>query len=42
MEWQVRTSGGHRILDISNESMHLLLTFEKRGGADYAVAVKVL
>ncbi len=42
MDWQVRTSGGHRILDISNESMHLLLTFEKRGGADYAVAVKVL
>jgi hypothetical protein len=42
MDWQVRTSSGHRILDISNESMHLLLTFEKRGGADYAVAVKVL
>lgn len=41
-DWQVRTSGGHRILDISNESMHLLLTFEKRGGADYAVAVKIL
>lgn len=42
MDWQVRTSGGRRILDISNESMHLLLTFEKRGGADYAVAVQIL
>jgi hypothetical protein len=42
MDWQVRTSGSHRILDISNESMHLLLTFEKRSGADYAVAVKIL
>ena len=43
MQWQVSTSGGHRVLDISNDSMlHLLLTFEKRGGADYAIAVKIL
>ena len=42
MTWQVRTSGAHRVLDISNESMHLLLTFEKRGGADYAIGVKIL
>lgn len=43
MTWRVRTAGGHRVLDISNDSMmHLLLTFEKRGGADYAIAVKIL
>jgi hypothetical protein len=42
MTWQVRTSGAHRVLDISNEAMHLLLTFEKRGGTDYAIGVEVL
>jgi hypothetical protein len=40
--WQVHTSAGRRVLEVDSDAMsHVVFTFEKRGGADYVVAVEL-